>query len=58
MPPIKTATLYLCIDPILKEASQEGFHLEQRSDDNMVVLIRKHCDEVGIQFHEKQSPFK
>jgi hypothetical protein len=54
MKPIKTASLNLCIDPILKEALLEAFHLEQHSDDNMVVLNRKHCDEVGIQVYEQQ----
>ncbi len=59
MPPKKTATLNLRIDPVLKEAVREAALLEHRSVANMVeVLIRKHCEEVGIAILEQQSLFK
>ncbi len=55
----KTATLNLRIDPILKEAVREAALRDQRSVANMVeVLIRKHCEEVGIPIPEQQSLFK
>ncbi len=59
MSPKKTATLNLRIDPVLKEAVREAALLEHRSVANMVeVLIRKHCEEVGIAILEQQSLFK
>ncbi len=59
MSPKKTATLNLRIDPVLKEAIREAALLEHRSVANMVeVLIRKHCEEVGIAILEQQSLFK
>ncbi len=59
MSPKKTATLNLRIDPVLKEAVREAALLEHRSVANMVeVLIRKHCEEVGIAILEQQSLFE
>ncbi len=59
MSPKKTATLNLRIDPVLKEAVREAALLEHRSVANMVeVLIRKHCEEVGIAILEQQVLFK
>lgn len=54
----KSATLNLRIDPILKEAAREAALREHRSVANMVeVLIRKHCDELGISIPDQQSLF-
>ncbi len=59
MPPKKTATLNLRIDPILKEAAREAALREQRSVANMIeVLIRKHCEEVGIPIPEQRPLFR
>ncbi len=59
MPPKKTATLNLRIDPILKEAARGAALREQRSVANMIeVLIRKHCEEVGIPIPEQRSLFR
>ena len=58
MSPKKTATLNLRIDPILKEAAREAALRDQRSVANMIeVLIRRHCDEVGIPIPDQQSLF-
>ena len=58
MSPKKTATLNLRIDPFLKEAAREAALREQRSVANMVeVLIRRHCEEVGITIPDQQSLF-
>jgi len=49
MPARKTATLNLRIEPPLKEALREAAEREHRSVANMVeLLIRRHCEEVGI----------
>ena len=54
----KTATLNLRIDPILKEAARIAAMRDQRSVANMIeVLIRKHCEEVGIPIPDQQSLF-
>jgi hypothetical protein len=59
MPPKKTATLNLRIDPILKEAAREAAIREHRSVANLVeLLIRKHCEEAGISIPEQQSLFQ
>ena len=58
MSPKKTTTLNLRIDPILKEAAKIAAHREQRSVANMIeVLIRRHCDDVGIPIPDQQSLF-
>lgn len=58
MSPKKTATLNLRIDPMIKEAARIAAKREQRSVANMVeVLIRRHCEEVGIAIPDQQSLF-
>ena len=59
MPPNKTATLNLRIDPVLKEAVREAALLDRRSIANLIeLLIRQHCEEVGIPIPEQQALFK
>ena len=59
MTPKKTSTLNLRIDPLLKEAARVAAQREHRSIGNLIeVLIRKHCEEVGIPVPEQQSLFK
>lgn len=59
MPPKKTSTLNLRIDPLLKEAAKVAAQIEHRSIANLIeVLIRRHCEEVGIPIPEQQSLFK
>lgn len=54
----KTATLNLRIDPILKETIRIAALKEQRSVANLIeVLIRRHCEEVGISIPDQQSLF-
>ena len=57
--PKKTATLNLRIDPLLKSVVKEAAFREQRSVANMIeVLIRRHCESVGIIIPEQQSLFE
>ena len=59
MPPRKTTTLNLRVDPALKEAIREAALLDNRSIANMVeTLIRRHCEEAGIPIPEQQALFK
>lgn len=59
MPPRKTTTLNLRVDPTIKEAIREAALLDNRSIANMIeVLIRRHCKEVGIAIPEQQALFK
>ena len=59
MPPKKDATLNLRIDPAIKEAIREAARRDHRSIANMIeLLIRKHCEEVGIAIPEQQALFK
>lgn len=54
----KTATLNLRIDPTLKEVVRIAAEREHRSIANLVeVLIRRHCEEVGISIPEQHSLF-
>ena len=54
-----TATLNLRIDPVLKEAVREAALLDRRSIANLIeLLIRQHCEEVGIPIPEQQNLFK
>jgi hypothetical protein len=54
----KTAALNIRIHPNLKEAIKEVAMKEHRSIANMVeLLIRKHCEEVGISIPEQQAMF-
>ncbi len=58
MPHKKTATLNLRINPALKMAVKEAALHEHRSVANMIeMLIRKHCEDVGIPIPEQQSLF-
>ena len=58
MAPKKTATLNLRIDPVLKEAARIAAEREHRSVANLVeVLIRRHCDELGISIPEQAELF-
>ena len=59
MPPKKTTTMNLRVDPAIKEAIREAAYQDNRSIANMIeVLIRRHCDEVGITIPEQQTLFK
>ena len=59
MSPKKTATLNLRIDPILKEAARIAALQDQRSVANLIeVLIRKHCNEIGVSIPDQQSLFE
>ena len=54
----KTATLNLRIDPTLKEALRAAAIQDYRSIANMVeVLIREHCQKVGISIPEQEDMF-
>ena len=58
MPPKKTTTMNLRVDPAIKEAIREAALRDNRSIANMVeVLIRRHCEEVGIPIPEQQALF-
>lgn len=55
---IKTATLNLRIDPLLKDALRTVALQEHRSIANMVeVMIREHCESKGISIPEQQEIF-
>ena len=59
MPPKKTTTMNLRVDPAIKEAIREAADQDNRSIANMIeVLIRRHCEEVGITIPEQQTLFK
>ena len=59
MPPNKTATLNLRIDPVLKEVVRIAAEREHRSIANFVeVLIREHCERVGIPIPEQAEMFQ
>ena len=56
MPQKKTTTLNLRVDPAIKEAIREAASQDNRSIANMVeVLIRRHCEEVGITIPEQSD---
>ena len=58
MPPRKTATLNLRIDPPIKEAARVAAVRDHRSVANLIeVLIRRHCEEAGISIPEQQPLF-
>ena len=58
MPPKKTTTMNLRVDPAIKEAIREAALLEHRSIANMIeILIRDHCKAVGISIPEQQTLF-
>ena len=59
MPPTKTATLNLRIDPALKEAARAAAIHEHRSVANLIeLLIRRHCEAEGISIPEQVELFK
>lgn len=59
MPPNKTATLNLRIDPLLKEVVRIAAERQSRSIANLVeVLIREHCEREGIPIPEQGDMFK
>jgi hypothetical protein len=54
----KTTTLNLRVDPCIKEAIREAANRDHRSIANLIeVLIRQHCDDVGISIPEQHSLF-
>ena len=58
MPPLKTATLNLRIDPGVKEAARIAALQEHRSVANLIeLLIRRHCDALGIPIPEQSELF-
>ena len=58
MPAKKTATMNLRVDPVIKEAMRIAANQEHRSIANMVeLLIREHCERVGISIPEQQNLF-
>ena len=58
MPPTKTATLNLRIDPALKEAARIAAQHEHRSVANLIeLLIRKHCEAAGIEIPTQAELF-
>ena len=59
MPPKKTSTLNLRIDPALKEAARIAALQEHRSVANLLeLLIRRHCEAAGIAIPEQSEMFK
>ena len=55
----KTTTLNLRVDPAIKDAIRAAAHREHRSIANMIeILIRRHCDVVGITIPEQQALFE
>jgi hypothetical protein len=59
MSPKKTTTLNLRVDPGIKEAVREAANRDHRSIANMIeILIRKHCEEVGISIPEQHTLFQ
>jgi hypothetical protein len=59
MPPKKTTTLNLRIDPAIKEAVKVAANRDHRSVANMIeLLIRKHCEQEGISIPEQHSLFR
>ena len=58
MPPKKTATLNLRIDPMIKEAARIAALQDHRSVASLMeVLIRRHCEVSKISIPEQQSLF-
>ena len=56
MPPKKKSTLNLRLDPYIKEAIRIAALQDNRSITNMIeVLIRRHCQEVGITIPEQSD---
>jgi hypothetical protein len=54
----KTTTLNLRVDPGIKEAIREAANRDHRSIANMIeILIRQHCEDVGISIPEQHTLF-
>jgi predicted HicB family RNase H-like nuclease len=59
MPPKKTSTLNLRIDPALKEAARVAALREHRSVANLLEwLIRQHCEAAGIPIPQQSELFE
>ena len=59
MPPKKTSTLNLRIDPVIKEAAREAALRDQRSLANLIeLLIRRHCESAGIAIPKQSELFE
>lgn len=59
MPPKKTATLNLRIDPVVKEAARLAAEQDHRSVANLIeLLIRRHCEQHGISIPEQVELFE
>lgn len=59
MPPKKTTTMNLRVDPAIKEAAREAALRDHRSIANLIeLLIRRHCEAEGIPIPEQQTLFK
>lgn len=55
---MKTATLNLRIDPVIKEAVRIAAAREHRSIANLVeILIRQHCERTGIPIPDQAELF-
>lgn len=55
----KTTTLNLRIDASIKEALKLAADQDHRSITNFIeLLVRKHCDNVGITIPEQQALFE
>ena len=55
----KNTTLNLRVDPRIKEAIREAANRDHRSIANMIeILIRRHCEVVGITIPEQQGLFE
>jgi hypothetical protein len=58
VPPKKTTTLNLRVNPSIKEAIKTAANIEHRSVANMIeLLIRQHCEQEGISIPEQQNLF-
>jgi hypothetical protein len=58
LPPTKTATLNLRIDPAIKEAVRIAALREHRSVANLIeLLIREHCKTAGIEIPTQAELF-
>lgn len=58
MPPTKTATLNLRIDPAIKEAARIAALRDHRSVANLIeLLIRAHCQAAGIEIPTQAELF-
>ena len=54
----KTATMNLRVNPVIKEAARIAAEKDHRSIANMIeLLIREHCERVGISIPEQQEMF-